>query len=497
MNKIFISYSHDSEEHKQKVLALGNRLNKEGLDCVLDQYVESPEQGWPKWMDRQIEQADFVLIICTQTYFKRARDEVKPKTGKGVKWESMLTYQDIYDNDSKNKKFIPVIFTPAGESFILKPLRGFTYYRLDSEDGYKKLYRRLTGQPETQKPPQGKVKPMPPKEPESLSFSSEKESPREKEVHTEATQAPRKEKPQPAEPPAAPEEPPEKPRHTSTSPLTYAFISLGACLVGVGLLLLFIFKAKDLVALGIGDYVYYVLLIPMALAAAVFLFGVLRSYASYKGKVFSGYLEIGGPAVIFFLVLILGFGLLPKKTAEPFDFTVRLRDEAGKAVLRGEGKLSMLRGTKTDSEVINEKGEVIFAGIPSEYKNKPVKIELDAEGWQFVLKDRKDKEKNSAEFPMTGKNKKLTIERDDSLSTLRFSVTGEDQLAIQGAVVLVEGQEVGKTDRYGMLKATLEEEQRKTKVSVSIQKPGFKAWEGPGYPATGAVVKAVLEPVEE
>ena len=36
---VFISYSHDSDEHREKVLGLAERLRQDGLDAQLDQYV--------------------------------------------------------------------------------------------------------------------------------------------------------------------------------------------------------------------------------------------------------------------------------------------------------------------------------------------------------------------------------------------------------------------------------------------------------------------------
>jgi hypothetical protein len=34
--KVFISYSHDSPEHANRILALANRLRVEGIDCAVD-----------------------------------------------------------------------------------------------------------------------------------------------------------------------------------------------------------------------------------------------------------------------------------------------------------------------------------------------------------------------------------------------------------------------------------------------------------------------------
>ena len=66
--KVFISYSHDSDEHIDRVVDLSNRLRENGIDCQIDQYEESPPEGWPRWMTKQIKGARFVLVVCTEKY---------------------------------------------------------------------------------------------------------------------------------------------------------------------------------------------------------------------------------------------------------------------------------------------------------------------------------------------------------------------------------------------------------------------------------------------
>lgn len=141
---VFISYSHDSNEHVEQVLALSNRLRNDGIDCFLDQYVDTPNEGWGRWMIRQIEQADFVLMICTENYYRRAMGEEEPGTGEGVKWEWKLILQIINDTDSTNDKFLPVLFENGTPEHIPDPLRGFTRYYFGTKGGYEQLYRRLT-----------------------------------------------------------------------------------------------------------------------------------------------------------------------------------------------------------------------------------------------------------------------------------------------------------------------------------------------------------------
>ena len=81
MPKVFISYSHDSSEHAARVLALADHFIQDGLDCILDQYEGNPPEGWPLWMDRQIEQADYVLMICTETYHNRVMGKEQAGVG--------------------------------------------------------------------------------------------------------------------------------------------------------------------------------------------------------------------------------------------------------------------------------------------------------------------------------------------------------------------------------------------------------------------------------
>jgi tetratricopeptide (TPR) repeat protein len=160
---IFISYSHDSPEHADRVLALSDHLRTDGIDCILDQYEDSPPEGFPRWMDRQIRAADFVLMICTPTYSRRVMGEEKPGIGHGVAWESTLIYQYIYNEGTSNTRFIPILLEGAHETDIPVPWQGVKHYRPTTKEGYEDLYRRFTGQSLTPKPALGTLKQLPPR----------------------------------------------------------------------------------------------------------------------------------------------------------------------------------------------------------------------------------------------------------------------------------------------------------------------------------------------
>ena len=168
---VFISYSHDSEEHRDQVLALSERLRQDGIDARLDRHVNgTPEQGWPRWMLDQLDAAHFVLLVCTEPYYRRFRGHEAPGKGTGADWEGALITQEIYDSRSRTLKFVPVLLSDAAENCIPEPLRCATHYTLTSEDAYKSLYDFLLGQAGVEPGPIGSLRIKPRQHGAALTF---------------------------------------------------------------------------------------------------------------------------------------------------------------------------------------------------------------------------------------------------------------------------------------------------------------------------------------
>ncbi len=108
--RVFISYSHDSQEHMDRVWNLSERLRGDGVDCRIDQHGE-PEEGWPRWSRNQVQECEFVLIACTETYLHRYEGKADVGEGRGSKWEGFVITQELYEAEGKNKKFIPILFS--------------------------------------------------------------------------------------------------------------------------------------------------------------------------------------------------------------------------------------------------------------------------------------------------------------------------------------------------------------------------------------------------
>lgn len=169
---VFISYSHDSDEHRERVLGLSERLRADGIETILDRYVESgsPPEGWPRWMLNALEKATHIVCVCTETYYRRFRGLEVPGKGKGVDWEGALMTQSLYDARSVSTRFIPVLFARTDEPCVPEPLRAKAFYVVDSDASYEALYDALLNQSGVLPGPVGTPKRKPRATGQPLSF---------------------------------------------------------------------------------------------------------------------------------------------------------------------------------------------------------------------------------------------------------------------------------------------------------------------------------------
>jgi tetratricopeptide (TPR) repeat protein len=172
--RVFISYSHDSPEHAQRVVEFSERLRDDGIDSQVDQYVNgAPSEGWPRWMLNQLDAADFVLLVCTETYYRRFRGLEQPGKGKGADWEGALITLEVYKKRSNTVKFVPILFDPADEQYIPEPLGAGTHYLLNSEPAHQRLKVFLLGQAGVEPRPLGKLARGERKQAKALTFGAE------------------------------------------------------------------------------------------------------------------------------------------------------------------------------------------------------------------------------------------------------------------------------------------------------------------------------------
>ena len=152
--KVFISYSHDSPEHKQWVSELAARLRRNGVDAILDQWDLGLGDDVTRFMERGIVDADRVLVICTDKYVSKANADEG-----GVGYERMIVNAELVQNLGTDK-FIPIIRQASGKAKTPTFLgtRVYADFTNDSQFDaeYEKLIRELYKMPIVQRPRLGK-----------------------------------------------------------------------------------------------------------------------------------------------------------------------------------------------------------------------------------------------------------------------------------------------------------------------------------------------------
>jgi hypothetical protein len=164
--RIFISYSHDSQEHKDWVLQLATRLVANGVDVILDQWDLRLGGDLPRFMESGLIGADRILTICTDTYVRKANQGAG-----GVGYEKMILTAQLMQ-DVTTDRVIPVIRSNTSSPLLPTFLGARVYIdfrtEADYETKYTDLIREIHGEAVRAQPPLG---PNPFKE-QPRSFSS-------------------------------------------------------------------------------------------------------------------------------------------------------------------------------------------------------------------------------------------------------------------------------------------------------------------------------------
>ncbi len=144
--RVFVSYSQDSDSHIEKVTKFAQDLRHSGFDAWLDQFENSPREGWTQWMRKQNREAKFVICVGTPTYKRRWEGREEAGRGLGVIREAATSDRELYESGGNNQKYIPVHFDQQRSAAIPDTLRDYTSYDVATKEGYKMLLMQLRGQ---------------------------------------------------------------------------------------------------------------------------------------------------------------------------------------------------------------------------------------------------------------------------------------------------------------------------------------------------------------
>lgn len=134
--KVFISYSHDSIEHKKWVLDLATRLMHNSIDVILDQWELKPGDDLTYFMENSLREASKVLMICTENYVKKANAGMG-----GVGYEKMIITSDYLKNVNENK-VIPIIRQKAS-SDVPTFLKTKLYIQFSRDEDFEYYFDEL------------------------------------------------------------------------------------------------------------------------------------------------------------------------------------------------------------------------------------------------------------------------------------------------------------------------------------------------------------------
>lgn len=173
--RVFVSYSHDSQAHKDWVLGLTTRLVSNGVDIILDQWDLTLGSDLPRFMETGLTDADRVLALCTDRYVQ------KSNAGEGgVGYEKMILTAQLM-RDLGSVRIIPVVRQSSTAVPVPTFLSSRVYvdFRDDGqyETSYAELIRDIHGEQIRPRPPLGKnpfLEPSPATITPRLSFSPER-----------------------------------------------------------------------------------------------------------------------------------------------------------------------------------------------------------------------------------------------------------------------------------------------------------------------------------
>jgi len=150
--KVFLSYSHDSAEHKQWVLDLATRLKHAGIDSRIDAWGLGAGADLPHFMETQLAEVDRVIMVCTEKYVEKAN-----KGTGGVGYEKMIVTSSLMSSID-DIKIIPII-RQQGTNDVPTFLKSKLYIDFSNDNEFEsvidELMREIHGSPLYKEPELG------------------------------------------------------------------------------------------------------------------------------------------------------------------------------------------------------------------------------------------------------------------------------------------------------------------------------------------------------
>jgi len=152
--RVFLSYAWESDEFRVWVKQFATRLRADGVDARLDEWHLADTDSIPEFMNREVRQADWVLVLCSPAYRSKVHGTEDGVRVAGVGWETRLLSGRLFVGNEN--KVLAVLargeWARAAPDFLLSQ----KYFDLSQpaifEKNYAGLLRGITGSREKAPP---------------------------------------------------------------------------------------------------------------------------------------------------------------------------------------------------------------------------------------------------------------------------------------------------------------------------------------------------------
>jgi hypothetical protein len=150
--RVFVSYAHESEEHKARVLDFATFLRGVGVEAVLDTWAANVRRDWSAWAIAEMTAAEFVLVVASDEYRRSGDGNGPAGENRGIQSEAALLRELVHrDRSTWLPKILPVVL-PGNEidqiPLFLQPYTA-SHFRVPSITmaGAEELLRVILTQP--------------------------------------------------------------------------------------------------------------------------------------------------------------------------------------------------------------------------------------------------------------------------------------------------------------------------------------------------------------
>jgi hypothetical protein len=152
--KVFISYSHDSDEHKTWLIQLATRLRSNGVDVILDAWNTKLGSDLASFMEQGLSKSQRVICVCSEKYITKANDG---KGGAGYE-KQIMTAELVIDQNTN--WIIPLVVNNSSSKKMPTFLGARKYISFEDpklyEAKYEELLRDILEEPLLPIPPIGR-----------------------------------------------------------------------------------------------------------------------------------------------------------------------------------------------------------------------------------------------------------------------------------------------------------------------------------------------------